>query len=147
MACCSELAAGPASGIAAPMRTQLNTAARKTQLTAGAVASSLLVLETVPAGWTTLDQLYCSGAVQAFKDQVKRSPGGQGQLLMGSGVLRATGSKAARGSCCGANDPSVPCGKAASHTRCFHHYEPYQESGVYSERLKLSQMLFILGTK
>lgn len=149
MACCSELAAGPASSIAALMRTQLNTGTGKAQLTA--VASSLLMLETVLGGWTTLDQLYSSGPGQSFKDQEKRPPGAgdQGQLLMESGVLRATGSKVAYtgGSCYSANDPTVPSGQAASHTRCFHHYEFYQESGVYSEKLKLSQMLFILGRK
>lgn len=147
--CCSDLAAGPASGIAALMRTQLSTGIGKAQITA--VAPSLLMLETVLGGWTTLEQLYSSGPGQSFKDWEKRSPGAgdQGQLLMGSGVLRATGSKAAHtgGSCCWANDPNVLWGEAASHTRCFHHYESYQESGVYRERLKLSQMLFILGRK
>lgn len=81
----------------------------------------------------------------------KRSPGAgdQGQLLMRSGVLKATGSKAAHtgGSCYWANDPNVPCGEAASHTRCFHRCESYQESEVYRERLKLSQLLLTLGRK
>lgn len=67
---CSDLAAGAASGIAA-LRTQLNIGIGKAQTTA--VPPSLLMLETVLRGWTTLDQLYSSGPGQSFKDREKVS--------------------------------------------------------------------------
>lgn len=66
LACCKELAARPASGITALMRTQVNTGTGKAQLTS--VASSLLMLDTVLGDWTALDQLYSSEPGQSFKD-------------------------------------------------------------------------------
>lgn len=111
--------------------------------------SSLLMLQTSLGAWTTLDKLSSSGPGWSCKDQETRSPGAgdQGQLLVGSGDLRATGSKVAHtgGSCNWT--PHVHRQEAASLTRHFFRYKSYQGTGVYSESLKLNEMLFLLGRK
>lgn len=83
--------------------------------------SSLLMLETAPGTWTTLDKLSGSGPGSSCKRQEKRFPGAgdRGQLLVGSEAWRATSCKGARmgGSCCWA--PHICRGETASLTRCF----------------------------
>lgn len=87
--------------------------------------------------WRPALQLRARPVIQRLREKVSWSWWPRGHLMGPQGTH--TG-----GSCDWVNDP---CGEAVSPTRCFHHYESYQEPGVYSESLKLSQMLLILGRK